>query len=70
MAKLVGRTKGLDQRKLKALEKLLKEAGVSGNVNITSGLRDHDEVFRIYNKRIRREKLNKFRYYTPRLIQH
>ena len=59
MAKLVGRTKGLDQRKLKALEKLLKEAGVSGNVNITSGLRDHDEVFRIYNKRIRREKLDK-----------
>ena len=59
MAKLVGRTKGLDQRKLKALEKLLKEAGVSGDVKITSGLRDHDEVFRIYNKRIRREKLDK-----------
>ena len=59
MTKLVGRTKGLDQKKLKALEKLLKEAGVSGNVRITSGLRDHDEVFRIYNKRIRREKLDK-----------
>ncbi len=59
MAKLVGRTKGLDQRKLKALEKLLNEDGVSGDVKITSGLRDHDEVFRIYNKRIRREKLDK-----------
>ena len=52
MAKLTGKREGLDLRKLKALEKLLKEAGVSGNVNITSGLRDHDEVFRIYNQRI------------------
>jgi len=59
MAKLVGRIKGLDQNKLKALEKLLKEFGVSGNVRVTSGLRDHDEVFRIYNSRIRREKLDK-----------
>ena len=57
MAKLIGRTQGLDQKKLKALEKLLTEAGITGNIKITSGLRDHDEVFRIYNSRIRRERL-------------
>ena len=57
MAKLIGRTKGLDKSKLSALEKILTEAGISGNVNLTSGLRDHDEVFRIYNQRIRREGL-------------
>ncbi len=54
MAKLIGRRQGLDQKKLAALEKVLKQAGITGQREILSGLRDHDEVIRVYNREIKR----------------
>ena len=59
MAKLIGRRQGLDQKKLAALEKVLKEVGINQKLRINSGLRDHAEVFRIYNSRLQREGLDK-----------
>jgi len=59
MAKLIGRRQGLDQKKLAALEKILKEVGINQQLRINSGLRDHAEVFRIYNSRLQREGLDK-----------
>ena len=58
MSKLVGRTGGLDPKKLAALEKVLKEAGIKGDIRINSGLRGHDEMLRIYKSRLKREKLD------------
>jgi hypothetical protein len=58
MAKLVGRTGGLDPKKLSALRKVLKEAGIEGDIRINSGLRGHDEMLRIYKSRLKREKLD------------
>ena len=56
MAKLIGRRQGLDQNKLKALEKILKEVGINQKLRINSGLRDHAEVMRIYNQRLKSSK--------------
>ena len=52
MAKLIGRRQGLDQKKLAALEKILKEVGIDQKLRINSGLRDDKEVIRIYNQRL------------------
>ena len=60
MAKLIGRRQGLDQKKLAALEKVLKQAGITGQREILSGLRDHDEVIRVYNRDIRRYGLKSY----------
>ena len=60
MAKLTGRRQGLDQKKLAALEKVLKQAGITGQREILSGLRDHDEVMRVYNRDIKRYGLKSY----------
>ncbi len=60
MAKLIGRRQGLDQKKLAALEKVLKQAGITGQREILSGLRDHDEVIRVYNRDIKRYGLKSY----------
>tara|TARA_R100001510_G_C7653888_1_gene212401 strand:- start:696 stop:3230 length:2535 start_codon:yes stop_codon:yes gene_type:complete len=60
MAKLTGRRQGLDQKKLAALEKVLKQAGITGQREILSGLRDHDEVIRVYNRDIKRYGLKSY----------
>jgi hypothetical protein len=59
MAKLTGRRQGLDQKKLAALEKVLKEVGINQQLRINSGLRDHAEVFRIYKGRLKTHGLDK-----------
>ena len=48
MAKFTGRTKGLDPKKLAALEKVLREAGIKGNIGINSGLRNVDKAYELY----------------------
>ena len=60
MAKLIGRRQGLDPKKLAALEKVLKQAGITGQREILSGLRDHDEVIRVYNRDIKRYGLKSY----------
>ena len=52
MAKFTGRTEGLDSKKLAALRKVLKEAGIEGDIRINSGLRDAKKAYELYLKEL------------------
>jgi len=53
MAKFIGKTQGLDPKKLSALRKALKEAGIEGNIRINSGLRDAKKAYELYLKELK-----------------
>ena len=48
MSKFIGKTEGLDPKKLSALRKVLKEAGIEGDIRINSGLRDAKKAYELY----------------------
>ena len=48
MSKFTGKTEGLDPKKLSALRKVLKEAGIEGDIRVNSGLRDAKKAFELY----------------------
>jgi hypothetical protein len=48
MAKFTGKTEGLDSKKLAALRKVLKEAGIKGDIRINSGRRSVDKAYELY----------------------
>ena len=53
MAKFIGKTEGLDPKKLSALRKVLKEAGIEGDIRINSGLRDAKKAYELYQDDLR-----------------
>jgi hypothetical protein len=48
MSKFTGKTQGLDPKKLSALRKVLKEAGIEGDIRVNSGLRDAKKAYELY----------------------
>ena len=53
MSKFIGKTEGLDPKKLSALRKVLKEAGIEGDIRINSGLRDAKKDYELYLKELK-----------------